>query len=111
MSRDPLLLDVIAEIGAGRIYLAPIRDASNRHWLDGMIDGSDIFVNPSANVVDTVVHECLHRMKPGWTERGVRRRTRQLLAQLSHEEVERLYAIILGVAATRRRPVIWKERE
>jgi hypothetical protein len=58
--RDPLLIAVLAELGAGRISEDFIR-AEDGGQVHGLIEGQHISINPMHSVVDTVLHECLHR--------------------------------------------------
>jgi hypothetical protein len=86
---DPLLLRVCAELGAGRISEGEIRDA--KVHVDGICDGRRIIVNPAPAMVDTVIHECIHRLHPEWSESYVRGRTTRLLRALTDEQVQTIY--------------------
>lgn len=93
--RDPLLLEVAAAIGAGNLRLAPL-PSTRDEFVHGLCEeGGRVTIDPAPSTVDTAVHELLHRLRPTWTERGVRRRTRQLMASLSDAEVEKLYELVL----------------
>ena len=97
--RDPLLIELIAAIGAGRILFGPIHN--KKQYVYGFCDeGNDnaIRINPACHIVDTVLHECLHRMRPTWKERSVLRKTKQLMGQLDDAEIDRLYDVILSTA-------------
>jgi DNA-binding sugar fermentation-stimulating protein len=54
--RDPLLLRVCAEIGAGRITEAYIHDPG--YMTEGLTEGSRITINPAHATVNVLVHEC-----------------------------------------------------
>jgi hypothetical protein len=96
-ARDPLILEVAAAIGAGRIAVGPIHmDGAIVHgvcWPDGAIR-----INPAPSVCDTAIHECLHRLRPSWSEQTVRRRTTQIMRQLTDAEVDKLYELVLVTA-------------
>ncbi len=99
--RDPLLLEIAAAIGAGRIRLTSL--ASDQHqYVHGVTeeDGT-ITINPVPATVDTIIHECCHRLRPEWTERGVLRKTKQLMATLSDAEIDRLY-VLTEISAKKR---------
>lgn len=101
--RDPILLEVVAALGAGRIEFGSIHD--EKEFVHGYTwpDGS-IRINVSLDAVTTAIHECLHRMRPGWSERAVRAKTTRLLRQLSYPEIDTLYEILLATAARRKTP-------
>lgn len=50
-------------------------------------DGA-ITINPAHGIVDTVVHELLHRLHPEWSERYVRRTTSLIVNQLTDDDIE-----------------------
>src|SRR3990167_4474569 len=60
-ARDWALLGTVwAELGAGRITEAFIRDG--RSLTDGFVNGTGhITVNPAHQTIDTLIHEILHR--------------------------------------------------
>jgi len=89
-SRDPLLLRVCAELGAGRITEAYIHDPG---WAtEGLTEGKQITINPAHATVNVVLHECLHRLFPHWSERTVRAKTTYLCRRLTDSEVQAIYA-------------------
>lgn len=90
-ARDFALIGrVWAEIGAGRLTEAFISDGP--HFTDGFCSGEHIVINPVHQTVDTVIHECLHRAYPHWTENYVRRTTTYLRKRLSDEEIQAMHA-------------------
>jgi hypothetical protein len=88
--RDPLLLRVCAEIGAGRITEGYIHDPG--FYTDGITEGQHITINPMHQTVDTLLHECIHRLEPGWSERYVRNRTKYLRNRMTDAETQAIYA-------------------
>jgi hypothetical protein len=87
--RSPLLLRVCAELGAGRITEAYLRDPGLQ--TSGYADKGHITINPTWETVDTLIHECLHRLYPAWSETYVRNRTAYLRNRLTDAEVQTLY--------------------
>lgn len=88
--RDPLMVAVWAEVGAGRIREDYICDP--HHFVDGETQHTGhITINPAPAVVDTIVHEILHRLRPAWSERYVRRTTSYLMRRMTDEEIQALY--------------------
>jgi hypothetical protein len=102
VGRDPLLVELVAAIGAGRSEIRPLH--YDKAFLHGLCEGSRVYINPSVSVVDTALHECLHRMRPAWSERAVRAKITRLMALLSLEEVDRIYEIVLATAKHRKTP-------
>lgn len=106
-ARDPILFEIAAAIGAGRITIASIDTGENEHvhgltWPDGAI-----IINPAVETVDTALHECLHRLRPEWSERTVLARTRRLMNQLTVKDVECFYTLLMTSATIkgkRKRP-------
>lgn len=102
--RDPMLVEVIAAIGAGRIELGPIHAADSHVY--GYCDPEDdnkIRLNQAPHAVEIAIHEATHRMRPRWSERAVKARTTRLLRQLSDREIDTLYNVILSTAQVRKR--------
>lgn len=101
--RDPLLLRVCAEIGAGSITEAYIHDPG--YMTDGLTWGRQITINPAHQTVLTLIHECLHRLHPAWSENYVRNRTSYLCRRLSDGEVQAIYGEYEKRKRKRRRAV------
>ena len=89
---DGLLVRVAAELGAGRISEAFIKDASGAQC-HGFTEGSrhHITINPVHLTCDTLIHELLHRLYPAWSEAYVRNRTAYLRNRMSDQELQALY--------------------
>jgi hypothetical protein len=101
--RDPLLIEVIAALGAGRIDLGPIHD--DESFVDGYAERNGrVRINPAPALVDTALHELIHRLRPGFSERAVRAKTTRLMRQLSDPEIDALYGVILATAHVRKTP-------
>jgi hypothetical protein len=91
-ARPPLMVRVWAELGSGNITEDPdLRSDVKGERLHGLQEGRHIWVNPVHAIVDTVVHECLHRLHPEWSENYVRNRTSYLVSRMTDAEVVALY--------------------
>lgn len=102
--RDPLILELVAAIGAGRIELGPIHD--DTEFVHGYAQKNGVVrINPAASVVDDVLHELTHRMRPKWKEHAVRSRVGRIIRQLSDPEIDTIYTLLLSSAKTRRTPI------
>ena len=104
-ARDFALIGrVFAEVGAGKLTAAFIKDGAA--FTDGFYDGSGrIYVNEDHQTANTVIHECLHRAFPNWSENYVRRTTSYLQRRMSDEEIIALVAEFRTRARKRKRPV------
>lgn len=71
-----LLEDLYDELQRGRVYECSIRDA--RFQIDGLQCGEQIYIDPRPAILETVLHELLHRRKPRLGERRVERDARRL---------------------------------
>lgn len=105
-ARDFALIGkVFAEVGSGRITTAFIRDG--RSLTDGYYSGDGhIYINEDHQTADTLIHECLHRAYPAWSEAYVRRTTSYLRRRMSDEEVMALVNEYRKRARRRKKPVV-----
>ncbi len=110
---DPLVLEVVAALGAGRVHAASLRDEDNPEglWVYGMCEPptngrATITVNEAENLIDTIIHECIHAIRPAWSERAVRGRTTRVLRSLTQAERERIHSVYAAVKHNRRRKVV-----
>lgn len=99
--RDPLLVEVLAVLGVVPLVARPLEDEDHpdRMTVLGVCDPAGrgrVTINEAPHLIDTILHECLHRVRPEWTEHGVRRRTTQLLRQLNADEIQRIYEVYVG---------------
>jgi hypothetical protein len=88
--RPLLLLRVLAELGAGRIREAYIPSEAS-YYVDGQTAGQAITINPVPEIVDTIIHELLHRLYPRWSEKYIKNRTTYLMKRMTDDEVRLLY--------------------
>ena len=106
LARDFALLGrVWAELGAGRLSEAFIKDRTA--VTDGYYNGAGhITINPAHQTVDTIIHECLHRAFPAWSETYVRRTTTYLRKRMGDDEVQAMYEEYQRRARKRKSPRI-----
>lgn len=104
-ARDMVLLGrVWAELGSGRITEAYL-PSTRQHFVEGEITGKHITVNPAPSVVDTAIHEILHRLHPTWSENYVRRTTTLIMRRMTDAEVSAFYDEFQRRARKRKRPM------
>lgn len=99
-----LLGRVWAELGSGKITEAFLPSDPD-HFVEGYISGNHITVNPAPSVVDSAIHEILHRLHPSWSESYVRRTTSLIMRRMTDEEVAAFYAEFQKRARKRKRKV------
>ena len=76
----PDLSDLYDELERGKVYECSLRDP--RWHLDGLREGDSIYIDPRPAILEAVLHELLHRLKPSWGERRVTSEARRLLARM-----------------------------
>ncbi len=103
--RPSLILRVCAELGAGKITERYIIDDPG-YLCDGHTDhrSGAITINVAHQTIDTVIHECLHRLEPSWSENYVRNRTAFLRNRLSDVEVQVIHDEYQKRVTKRKRP-------
>jgi hypothetical protein len=106
-----LLVAIEGEFEKGQIFEAPI--VGSKDHIEGLCnwESGDVTVNPSVSVVDTLVHELLHRRFPRWSEERVRVETWRVMKQLSPDDVQHWYRKYKRSAKRRRGPVRLKNAE
>jgi hypothetical protein len=72
--------DLYQEMQRGRIWECSLRDT--RWHLDGLCEGENIYIDPRYAVLESLVHELLHRLRPRMSERAVTSKARQLTSSM-----------------------------
>lgn len=101
---NALMAELRVEFAKGKVYQAEIH--SDGELVEGLYQPSNgaVYVDPAPNVVDTLLHELLHRRYPRWGEKRVSDTARRLVTAMSDEE-RRLWYRAYRRVAKRRRPV------
>lgn len=68
------------ELHRGRIYECDLRDP--RFHLDGLQAGESVFIDPRTSILETLLHELMHRRHPRMRETAVTREARRLLGSM-----------------------------
>lgn len=79
--------DVWDELQRGRIYEVSLR--SEKWQLDGLQVGEHVYIDPRPAILESVIHELLHRRKPRWRERRVALEARRLVASMDEATKQR----------------------
>ena len=96
-SGSPLLIDVLAALGTVTVietYLVDTdQDDPQRYYLHGKQQRGVVYVNPEPSVVDTLIHELIHEVRPTWSERQTTAATTRLRRRLTHDEIRAIYRV------------------
>jgi len=100
-----LLLEILAKLGEVRVKERFIPgDAAGEIVYGQYLSDGIVEINPVPAVVDTVIHECLHALRPEWGETTVKRFTSRVFHRLTEEEMRVIYGIYLRRAKKVRAP-------
>lgn len=99
---DALMTALREELARGRVYQAEIQ--SDGELVEGLYEpgSGNVYVDPAPNVVDTLLHELLHRRFPRWGEKRVSLTAHQLVSAMSDEERRGWYRAYKRLGKTRR---------
>lgn len=77
------------EFARGKIFEARLNSVGKRAHLYGIYDPDrdEIVIDPRRAIVETLIHELLHRRFPHWSERRVRQTERRIMAEMALEDV------------------------
>lgn len=104
---DRLWLETVAGIGAGRIEARRIDDEDEPLAVTyGVCEAGAVVIDEPAHIVETLIHELVHRQRPTWSERKVIQAERRLFARLTRDDIETLYTIYLSVRKPRKTPKV-----
>lgn len=106
MNRRASLEEVWEEFTKGSITEASLRDPLMH--LDGLCDHGTgrVYVNPQPSIVETLLHELIHRRWPRWGERRVDAEAKRLLCGMSDAEVSKWYRAFQRTARKRKTPMM-----
>lgn len=103
---DALKAEVWAELRRGENIVETELHSHERNKYYGLcVNDRNIYVNPYPSIVETVVHETLHRQHPRWSEARVNTTAIRILNRMSNREVQRWVKQYKSVARKRRTPL------
>lgn len=80
------LEDLYDELQRGKVYecsLRSFREPGYRYvQVDGLSSGQSIYIDPRPAILETLLHELLHRRKPRWTERAVTIKAKNMMVEM-----------------------------
>lgn len=102
---DRLMGELREEFSKGRIFRAAI--SSDGDVIEGLYEPSSgsVYVDPVPNVVDTLLHELLHRRFPRWGEKRVSETAHRLNTAMSDEERRHWYRAWQRTAKKLKKPI------
>ena len=90
----PLLLEVMAALGKIRVSEKFIPGSVKGEIVYGQCIGTEIVeINPVPACVEVVLHECIHAVRPDWSETAVRQQTTRLFHRLTEKEMRTIYEV------------------
>ena len=93
-----MLDDLLDELARGRVWECSLRDPK---WqLDGLQDGENIYIDPRPAILETLLHELIHRRHRRWGERRVAILARNLVVKMDEATKRRWW---LAYLRTRKR--------
>ena len=96
---------MVKELAKGLIFEATIVGSKDL-FIEGVCcENGEITVNPSVNVVDTLIHELLHRRFPRWSEDRVRLETWRIMKHMSDADIAAWYRKYKRMAKRKTKPV------
>lgn len=102
---DDLMSRVREELKRGRVFEARLVSDENE-CLDGMVDSDGaVYVDPGPQVLETVIHELLHRSFPRWGEKRVCHTAHRLVMAMSDEERRHWYRAWQRTAKKLKKPI------
>ena len=95
---DKLMTELRAEFSNGKVFQAEI--SSDGELVEGLYEPATgaVYIDPVPNLVDTLLHELLHRRYPRWGEARVSRTAHQLVSAMADEERRQWYRAYRRVA-------------
>lgn len=92
--------DLWDELGRGRVFECSLRDPK---WhLDGLQSDGAVFIDPRTSILETLIHELLHRRHPRMRETAVTREARRLLGGMDEATKTRWWAHYSRIKKKRR---------
>lgn len=77
------LEELADELQRGAIIECSLRDA--RWHLDGLQLGASVYIDPRPAILETLIHELIHRRHPRMGERAVTKAARKLMGSMDEQ--------------------------
>lgn len=95
----PLLIRLMSLLGETEVREEYIAKEKGRDIYGYLAVTGQVVVNPAPHIVDTLLHELLHKLHPEHSERAVRSIVGKLMVRMSDEELQAVYEMYLQKVA------------
>lgn len=82
-----LLLECMTALAEVDLVEGYIKKDEDRARVHGLQSKGKIWINPVSPLVETIIHELLHEIKPEWSESTVIRFTTRLMREMTDDEI------------------------
>lgn len=89
MTDAELLDDLFDELLRGKVYECTLRSSIEGEMLNGLQDKEYVYIDPRPAILETLLHELLHRRKPRLSERTVDATAKRLLLCMDPATLQR----------------------
>ena len=106
--RDKLLHAVYQAVGANRIrqrWVLPYREGKATVSVEGLAQSDGVITLSPLPLVPVLIHECLHRAHPEWSERAIEQATTYLYHRMTDDDCRALYEAAAAKLQIMRSPV------
>jgi len=94
------LSDLYDEMQRGAIYECALRDPK---WhLDGLQSDGAVYIDPRTSILETLIHELMHRRHPRMREMAVTREARRLLGGMDETTKRKWWSAYKRIRKIRR---------
>lgn len=92
----PIMLRLMTLLGETEVSEGYVNKEAKRDIYGYLAPNGTIVVNPVPHIVDTLLHELLHKLHPTYTEQAVRSLVGKLMKQASDEDLCAIYDMYLN---------------
>lgn len=109
--RNPTLDELIAQLREHPVRAQRVEEANTNRKLYGICEADgQITINEPVCLAESIVHEALHDLRPGWSEKTVRLRAANLFFRLKNNDVYRIHRVYERRKRHHRRKRVLREK-
>jgi hypothetical protein len=102
---DSLKADVWAELKRGDDIIEAELQAKGGQFYGLCVNSKKVYINPTPSIIDTVLHELIHRTHPKMSERAVANKAYAIMRRMGAAEMRQWVRQYKAVARKRRTPL------
>lgn len=91
----PLLIKLLSLLGETDITEEYVKREGGRDIYGFVAPNGSITINPVPHIVDTLLHELMHKLHPEYSEKAVRSVVGKLTKHMTSEDMEAVYEMYL----------------